>query len=183
VQAHEALQVCPPRFQVGPVRKLMVVGALSRIKGYDVVLGLLASTGWRASGAQLSLLGYSLDDEALLQAGAQVLGRYDDAALVDRLVAEAPDLVWLPSIWPETYNYVLSAALQAGCRVAVFDIGAPARRLREQPLHGRILPLALASEPEALAAALLLSPADQGRRPGGLPHSYTSASGSVASSS
>jgi O-antigen biosynthesis protein len=183
VQAHEAFDVRPPRFQVGPVRKLMVVGALSQIKGYDVVLALLASSTWRDADAQLSLLGYSLDDEALLQAGAQVLGRYDDAALVDRLVAEAPDLVWLPSIWPETYNYVLSAALQAGCRVAVFDIGAPARRLRHHRLHARILPLALADDPEALAAALLQSPAEAGRLPAGTAHSYTSASGSVASSS
>lgn len=183
VQAHEALQVRPPRFQVGSVRKLMVVGALSRIKGFDQVLALLASSTWRKANAQLSLLGYAMDDDALIQAGAQVLGRYDDASLVDRLVAEAPDLVWLPSIWPETYNYVLSAALQAGCRVAVFDIGAPARRLREHPLHARILPMALTADPEALAAALLQSPADVGRLSAGAAQSYTSASGSVASSS
>jgi O-antigen biosynthesis protein len=163
VRAHETLRVRPPRFQVGPVRKILVVGALSRIKGFDVVLQVLSSRAWADAAAQLSLLGYAMEDEALSQAGAQVLGRYDDSSLVDRLLQEAPDLVWLPSIWPETYNYVLSAALEAGCRVAVFDIGAPARRLREHPMHARILPLALARDPEALAAALLRSLADLGR--------------------
>ena len=55
-------------------------------------------------------------------------------------------MVWLPSVWPETYSYTLSIALQAGLPVAAFDIGAIARRLREVGLGDSLLPLSMATQ-------------------------------------
>jgi hypothetical protein len=159
-----AIHVQPHEPPIAVVRKaarggadschVLVVGALSLVKGLEVVKSLARSTVARAGRMRLTLLGHSSDDEALVQAGVAVLGRYDDATLDKRIQQLQPDLIFVPSVWPETYCYVLSAALQSGFRVAVFDIGAQARRAREADAEALVLPLSLAGDAEALAAAL-----------------------------
>ena len=105
---------------------------------------------------EFSLLGFSMDDARLAEAGVYLLGRYDDAAVLARIDAADPDLVFLPSTWPETYCYTLSAALQSGRPVAVFDLGAQARRTRAFALPpSRVLPFALADHPNQLVRDLL----------------------------
>lgn len=39
------------------------------------------------------------------------------------------DIVFIPSIWPETFSYTTSEAIMMGIPVACFDIGAPAERV------------------------------------------------------
>ena len=56
---------------------------------------------------------------ALRDAGVNVLGRYHEETLVARIAELQPDLILLPSVWPETYSYVLSGAMQSGRRIAV----------------------------------------------------------------
>jgi hypothetical protein len=138
----------------GPVR-VMVIGAISRIKGFDVVLGMAASARARGLPLQLSLLGYSADDGKLATEGVQLLGRYFDNELLDRIDKGDPHIVMVPSIWPETYCYVLSGALRSGRRIAVFDLGAQAERARHHDPHHLVLPLALADQPAALVDLLL----------------------------
>jgi len=53
-----------------------------------------------------------------------------DAEVAHLLRREQPDLVFLPSVWPETWCYALDHALSAGLQIAAFDIGAIAERLR-----------------------------------------------------
>lgn len=155
VQPHE-----PPRRDLAPrerpssVHRVLVVGALSRDKGLDVLRAVAACSVARSAGLRFTLLGYSADDAALRQAGVEVLGAYDDDHVVERIRELAPDLVWIPSIWPETYSYVLSAALDAGTRVAVFDLGAQARRARETQAASLVIPLPLADRPDDLARVL-----------------------------
>src|SRR5205085_4432934 len=68
----------------------------------------------------------------------------------DALIAEhAPHVVFFPSIWPETWSFVLTAALRRGLPVVAFDTGAPAERLRELG-RGHLLPLEMAQRPGAL---------------------------------
>ncbi|WP_422567089.1 sulfotransferase [Ideonella sp.] len=132
----------------------MVLGAINTAKGYEVLRRVAACPASAELGLSFSLLGYSQDDDALREAGVQVLGRYDDASLGRRLRALAPDLVFIPSIWPETYCYALSEPMRQGLALAAFDLGAPAARLRQAGQTARLLPLALADQPDALAAAL-----------------------------
>jgi O-antigen biosynthesis protein len=155
VQPHE-----PPRSDLSPrerpasVQRVLVVGALSRDKGLDVLRAVAGCSVARSAGLRFTLLGYSADDTALRDAGIEVLGAYDDASVVGRIRELAPDLVWVPSIWPETYSYVLSAAFDAGARVAVFDLGAQARRAREVQPGALVIPLPLADRPDDLARVL-----------------------------
>ncbi|MFO1339928.1 MAG: glycosyltransferase [Burkholderiaceae bacterium] len=154
VKPHEALVLPAQRPPRGPVREVLVVGALSEIKGYRVLLGLAGSRAAADAGLRFTLLGYSPDDAALRAAGVQVLGRYDDATLAARIEALAPDLVLLPSVWPETFCYVLTTAAATGRRIAVFDLGAQARRLRAAGADAVYLPIELAGQPEVLARML-----------------------------
>lgn len=154
----------PPRQQSGPLKllpgealRVLVIGALSRIKGYDVVHGMAASAKERQLPIKLSLLGYSMDDPKLAEVDVSLLGRYFDNELLERIEAADPHVIMIPSIWPETYCYVLSGALRSGRRIAVFDIGAQAQRTRAHDSQHLCFPLELASEPEKLVDRLLAS--------------------------
>jgi glycosyltransferase involved in cell wall biosynthesis len=138
----------------GAPLKVLVIGAISRIKGFETLLALARTVQRQRLPIEISLLGFSCDDPPLSAAGVQVLGRYADEELAPRIEALAPDLIFVPSIWPETYCYVLSSAMRAGCTVAAFDIGAQGRRLRQWAGPRLLLPLALSNDPLALAAAL-----------------------------
>jgi GT2 family glycosyltransferase/glycosyltransferase involved in cell wall biosynthesis len=145
----------PARPAQGESLRVLVIGAISRIKGYDVVHGLARSARERGLPIKVSLLGYSMDDPRLAEQGVALLGRYFDNELLERISAADPHIVLIPSIWPETYCYVLSGALRSGRRIAVFDLGAQAERAREHDPDHLLLPLALAERPDDLADALL----------------------------
>jgi glycosyltransferase involved in cell wall biosynthesis len=143
-----------PVLQAGEPMRIATLGALNVSKGARVLRGLAEHVAAAGAPLSFSVLGPAVDGRALRRAGVHVIGRYRSDAL-DGLIAEAaPHLVLLPAIWPETWSFVLTAALRHRLPVAVFDIGAPAERLRRLG-RGHILPLALASDPRALMAALL----------------------------
>jgi glycosyltransferase involved in cell wall biosynthesis len=155
VKPHEALVLPAERHPPADgVRDVLVIGALSPIKGFDVLLGLARSETASLLGLHFTLLGHSADDAALRAAGVTVLGRYDDETLTARIDELAPDLILLPSVWPETFCYVLTAAAASGRRVAVFDLGAQARRLKEAGADAVYLPIELAGRPEQLVDLL-----------------------------
>lgn len=139
----------------GEPLRVLAIGAISRIKGYDVLAGLAESVQSQRMPLRLSLLGYSMDDPRLAQLGVTLLGRYFDNELQDKIAAHDPHVILVPSIWPETFCYVLSSALASGRRVAVFDIGAQAERARAHSPGHLVFPLAMADRPIALAEQLL----------------------------
>jgi GT2 family glycosyltransferase len=130
--------------------RVLVIGAIGDIKGYEVLLACARDGAARSLPLQFVLLGYSRDDASLREAGVQVLGAYRDPELKGRIYASNTQVAWLPSIWPETFCYTLTPALEAGLPVHAFDIGAIASRLREAGQADGLAPLALAGEPAAL---------------------------------
>ncbi|MBQ0959951.1 glycosyltransferase [Ideonella sp. 4Y11] len=165
----------PPRVSASPLVpagqsvRVMVIGAISRIKGFDVVLGLARAARQAQLPLELSLLGYSMNDGELASQGVRLLGRYFDNELGERIHQADPHLILVPSVWPETYCYVLSGALHSGRRVAVFDLGAQADRARQHDPHHLVLPLALADRHEELARLLLGSARAPELAPGAEP--------------
>lgn len=133
--------------------RIVVIGAIGKIKGFDALLGCAQNAKKRGLPLEFILMGYSMNDRLLQEAGVRVTGRYLERDALDRLEALSPHRVWLPAVWPETYSYTLSIALKAGLPVMAFDIGAIARRLRACDLNAghRLIPLDLAKEPEQLA--------------------------------
>ncbi len=112
--------------------RIAVLGKLAPHKGLSAMLAVLdAAPRW----IDLYLIGDTETPLAPEHAGrVHVTGRYEEAALPDRLARIKPDLVWFPATWPETYSYTLSAALKAGLPIAASHIGAFPERLAGRPL-------------------------------------------------
>jgi len=74
----------------------------------------------------------------------------------------------LPSIWPETYSYVLSEYYRHGLHPVVFDIGAQSERVKASG-YGTVLPMHI--DAPAINDALLKIKTDLAPRrpPTGLP--------------
>lgn len=122
-----ALSPSPQPLPLSPEQPLQiaVLGALSPIKGADILEQCAADAFLRGLPLRFNLLGYAYRD--LRQPPhdfLQVYGPYDDANLADLLNAMKPHLVWFPAVWPETYSYTLSTCLRLGLPVVVPDLGA-----------------------------------------------------------
>jgi GT2 family glycosyltransferase len=57
-------------------------------------------------------------------------GRYKKTDLPKLMEENEIDIVFIPSIWPETFSYTTEEAIKMDLPVAVFDIGAPAERVK-----------------------------------------------------
>jgi glycosyltransferase involved in cell wall biosynthesis len=78
----------------------------------------------------------------LLEVGnVSITGAYDEGDAEALIRAEGAAVAFLPSLWPETWCYTLTAAWNAGLQVLAFDIGTPAERIRATG-RGWLLPLA-----------------------------------------
>ncbi|WP_417692155.1 glycosyltransferase [Roseibium sp.] len=138
--------------------RIAVVGAIGTHKGYDVLLGLAADAKNRSLPIEYHLIGYSRDDGLLGLQGVKMHGRFStEAEAMAHLDAMAPDMMLVPSIWPETFCYTLSMALKKGIPPVVFDLGAQGERVADLP-WGKVLPQSLAAQPPVLSDALLELP-------------------------
>jgi GT2 family glycosyltransferase/glycosyltransferase involved in cell wall biosynthesis len=114
----------------GPLR-IAVVGAIGAHKGFELLLRMAERAARDRIPFFLTVIGYTPDTPSLVRYGnVEVTGAYAPAELGARLAAAEPDFVLLPSVWPETYSYVLSEIWDAGFPVVAFDFGAPAERIR-----------------------------------------------------
>ncbi len=116
-------------YRTGSPLKVLVLGAISREKGADVLEQV--AEGMAGRGVEFHLLGYAY--RAL--AGRVIThGPYDNREAFPLVESIAPDVVWFPALWPETYSYTLSIALHLGLPVVVPDIGAFRERVRGRSL-------------------------------------------------
>jgi glycosyltransferase involved in cell wall biosynthesis len=131
-----------------------LLGGISDIKGFHVLVNCATDARSRGLPLDFVVVGHTKDDRIARAAGIDVTGAYVDEQLQQKVKAANLDAIFLPSTWPETYSYTLSAALQTELPIVVFDIGAPARRVRG--VKGAIvLPLDLARQTQSLNTKLL----------------------------
>ncbi len=124
----------PAPLRPGAPLKIAVLGALSPIKGADVLEAAALYAAQAGAPVEFHLLGYGYRHlQTQPRARLTVHGAYQDEDLAGLLTWLQPDIVWFPAVWPETYSYTLSAAMQAGLSVAVPDIGAFAERVADRP--------------------------------------------------
>jgi glycosyltransferase involved in cell wall biosynthesis len=137
----------------GALVRVVVVGAIGPHKGLEVLLGCAREAEAAGRRLHFTVIGYTSDAAAVSDlAGVAVSGTYDREHLPEMLRAEPHDVALLPSRWPETYSYTLSETLSAGIPPVVFDIGAPARRVRALGV-GAVL--ALGASPTEINDALV----------------------------
>ena len=121
----------PPPLAADRPLRIAVIGALSTIKGADLLEDVAVAARKCGAPVEFHLIGFGYRAlKTQPHAGLTVHGRYDEKDLPDLLRWLQPDLVWFPALWPETYSYTLSACLQGGWPVVAPNIGAFAERLQ-----------------------------------------------------
>ncbi len=124
----------PARLAAAAPLRVVVVGALGKSKGADLLEACAIDAARRELPLSFELIGYGYRKLGGGQAAKlRVHGRYSDDELPQLLEKHAPDLVWFPALLPETYSYTLSAALAAGLPVAVPNLGALPERVAGRP--------------------------------------------------
>jgi GT2 family glycosyltransferase len=154
----------PPAAPDGLVR-ICVPGAIGLHKGYDVLLGCARDAAERRLALEFVVVGHTTDDARLLATGRVfVTGEYRREEAGRLIAAQRATLGFLPSVWPETWSLSLTELWRAGLRVAAFDFGAPAERIRATG-RGFVLPLGLSAAGinNALVAAAGLPVHEEGR--------------------
>lgn len=142
-----------------------LIGAIGGHKGYQVLLDCARDAARRRLALEFVVIGFTENDKTLERTGkVSVTGRYAEAEVPHLLRRERPDIMFLPSVWPETWCYALDHALEAALPVISFDLGAIAERLREA---GTGLLLPLDTKPGAINDRLLALARGQG-----IPGSY-----------
>lgn len=59
-----------------------------------------------------------------------ITGRYNSNQLVELVEKNMIDVLFIPSVCPETFSYTTEESINMGLPVAVFNIGAPAERVK-----------------------------------------------------
>jgi GT2 family glycosyltransferase len=132
----------PPRAHDGTCR-VCVIGAIGVHKGYDILLRCARDAAERRLPLEFAVVGHTIDDARLLATGRVfITGRFKPDEAVPLVRQQHASLGLLPSVWPETWSFTLSELWRGGLRVAAFDFGAPAERIR-QTGRGFVLPLGL----------------------------------------
>ncbi|MCP8688669.1 glycosyltransferase [Marinobacterium sedimentorum] len=124
-----AIKIIHPDINHGENLRIVVIGAISKIKGYRVLKACAEDARKRKLPLEFIVMGFSHNDRLLERAGVKVTGSYLDGEAQSVLKNTEGHVVWLPSIWPETYSYTLSIALKNNLPVFAFDFGAIAQRL------------------------------------------------------
>ena len=120
--------------------RVALTGNMQPSKGSGVLISMLQEKlpDW----LEIHIFGEILDSRInrIMAEQLVVHGGYKRDQLPRLLSENKIDLVLLPSIWPETYSYTLSEAIQAGCPVVSLDIGALGERIQKMDC-GYILPI------------------------------------------
>jgi glycosyltransferase involved in cell wall biosynthesis len=136
---HLLLQTAPAQPVANPVNdrplKVVVLGALSKIKGADTLEAVANMARQQQASVEFHLLGYGYRSlKTQPRANLTVHGSYQEQDLPDLLKWLDADMAWFPAQCPETYSYTLSACLAAGLPVMASDLGAFPERLYKRPL-------------------------------------------------
>ncbi len=128
------------------VARVLTPGRISPAKGLHVIAACARDARERDLPLHFRILGCTT--EAMVAGPHLPLdlsGEYPESELPRLLAAEKPDAILLPSQVPETYSYVLSAAMRTGVPIVASALGAFVERLAGYPQH-QLLP------PDASAA-------------------------------
>jgi GT2 family glycosyltransferase len=121
--------------------RIALIGAIAEHKGYRVLLDCARDAKRRGLPVEFVVIGFSENDMALRRTGHVFLtGRYVEGEAPHLLRREQPDLIFMASVWPETWCYTLDDALGQGVPILAFDLGAVAERLRALRV-GHLLPV------------------------------------------
>ncbi|MBQ9518539.1 MAG: glycosyltransferase, partial [Firmicutes bacterium] len=114
-----------------------ILGNFMRTKGSRVVIGMQEIIDKKHLPVDIVVIGENLD--TVSHSSLKVLGRYKPADIPDIFRENKIDIVFIASVWPETFSYTTQEVINMDVPVACFDIGAPAERISKYD-KGLIIP-------------------------------------------
>ena len=106
-----------------------ILGAINQAKGANIIEALVDSIEKDALNIKIVLIGEiskNISSDAF-----RVTGRYQRDQLPTIIQKEAIDIFLIPSVCPETFSYTTSEIMMMELPLMVFDLGAPASRVKE----------------------------------------------------
>lgn len=138
--------------------RVAVIGQIEKPKGSEVLKACAREAAQKNRSLRFVVMGTSMLDEKFKSLShIELKGTYQLSRMTEELKKAACHLVFFPAVWPETYSYTLSQALSAGLYPVCFDLGAPARRIKELG-WGSVLPREMWSDPQGINTFLLSCP-------------------------
>ena len=125
-----------------------VVGNISYSKGAGVVELLAANADFT-----VVVLGRLARTSGEHLPGLAIHGPYEKEELPDLIARYGINVGMIPSIWPETYNFVTDELIALGLPLVSFDIGAHAGRISSYD-RGKVFPLELSRQPAQLVTGI-----------------------------
>jgi glycosyltransferase involved in cell wall biosynthesis len=111
--------------------RIGVVGNISYHKGAKFVQELARKIKERKLDVQIVVIGtiYGYCEQSIVQQ----TGAYVHEQLPGLIKKAGINVILFPSIWPETFSYVVHELIELNLPMACFDLGAPAERLASYP--------------------------------------------------
>lgn len=117
------------RYKITPNINIGILGVLSDRKGLNIVKEMLHQISDRSLPVNIVLIGTSEED--ISGEHCIITGQYKREQLPRLMYLYDIDIVFIASVWPETFSYTTEEAIKMHMPVAAFDLGAPAERLRK----------------------------------------------------
>jgi GT2 family glycosyltransferase/glycosyltransferase involved in cell wall biosynthesis len=137
------------------VFKVLVIGAISYIKGYNALHAIAKDALKRGLPLKYVVQGHTINNLKLNRQGVEILGSYLEEEAVNVCRSVDPDIIFFTSIWPETYSYTLDIAFDSGYPVMAFDIGAIPERLKGNNWLFELVSLDKINNPSAINDQIL----------------------------
>lgn len=115
------------------VLNIGVLGNLTLIKGEVEVMKLASYIESHQSNIKIHILGNINFNKSILNTLTciEVHGEYIKENLPELMIKNKIDLIWIASICSETFSYTTEESIQMNIPLAVFNIGAPAERIKK----------------------------------------------------
>ncbi|PKL19090.1 MAG: hypothetical protein CVV49_02485 [Spirochaetae bacterium HGW-Spirochaetae-5] len=104
------------------------IGHISKIKGSTIIMEMQRIIDSKKMNIKLVLVG--ILEKGIESDSLKITGKYKIGDLVDLVEENCIDIIFIPSVCPETFSYATEEAIQMGLPVAVFNLGAPAERVK-----------------------------------------------------
>lgn len=101
---------------------IAVLGNIMQSKGRDVIIEM---SKYLNNNTNIIVIGTMADAPSNIK----ITGKYNPSDLPDLMKQNNIDIVFIPSIWPETFSYTTSEAISMGLPVACYNMGAPSERV------------------------------------------------------
>jgi len=139
-QPHDVSRIALSQLAPAPDAELRigVIGRIGAHKGATEVAALARHIKEQQQPAKITVFG-TLEERASSSVVTET-GPFAGEELADLCASKGINVFWLPSVWPETFSFVLHEMKAMGLPVLAYDLGAQADTLRREG-GGRVLPL------------------------------------------